>query len=102
MGCLNGQSTCSGSAGSNSLCIIALCCFSPGRAYEGYQDGGIPGMGWTIALLLAFFTCIVLHELGHSFTARRFGVGVRRILLMPIGGHGRIRRIPRASRARRS
>jgi Zn-dependent protease len=66
--------------------------------YEGYQDGGIPGMGWTIALLLAFFTCIVLHELGHSFTARRFGVGVRRILLMPIGGMAEFERIPREPR----
>lgn len=66
--------------------------------YAGYQEHGFTGMGWAIALLLAFFTCIVLHELGHSFTARRFGVGVRRILLMPIGGMAEFDQIPRVPR----
>lgn len=64
-------------------------------AWEGYSDAGIPGMFWGTALLLAIFTCVVLHELGHSFTARRFGVGVRRILLMPIGGMAEFDAIPR-------
>ena len=55
-------------------------------AYEGYEDTGIPGMLWSAATLIAFFTCVVLHELGHSFTGMRYGVHVHRILLMPIGG----------------
>lgn len=57
--------------------------------------GGWIGATWNISLVLAFFTCVVLHELGHSFTAMRFGVGVRRILLMPIGGMAEFDSIPR-------
>ena len=48
-----------------------------------------------MATLLVFFTCVVLHELGHSFTAMSFGIGVRRILLMPIGGMAEFDAIPR-------
>jgi Zn-dependent protease len=50
---------------------------------------------WNVAILLAFFTCVVLHEFGHSLTALRYGVGVRRILLMPIGGMAEFDSIPR-------
>ena len=64
-------------------------------AYQGYHDGGLAGAFWSTALILAIFTCVVLHELGHSLTARRFGVGVRRILLMPIGGMAEFDSIPR-------
>lgn len=70
--------------------------------WEGWQGDpqedvarGWEGMFWNIVMLLAFFTCVVLHELGHSFTAMHFGVGVRRILLMPIGGMAEFDRIPR-------
>jgi Zn-dependent protease len=44
------------------------------------------------------FGCVVLHELGHSLTARRFGIGVPRILLLPIGGMAEFDRIPRDPR----
>ena len=64
-------------------------------AYEGWQDGGWVPLLWSVGILVAFFTCVVLHELGHSFTAMKFGVGVRRILLMPIGGMAEFDAIPR-------
>jgi Zn-dependent protease len=64
-------------------------------AQRGWADGGWPGLLWSSATLLAFFTCVILHELGHSFTAMSFGVGVRRILLMPIGGMAEMDDIPR-------
>jgi len=64
-------------------------------AYDGWQAGGWVQLGWSVALLLVFFACVVLHELGHSFTAMHFGVGVRRILLMPIGGMAEFDAIPR-------
>jgi Zn-dependent protease len=64
-------------------------------AYEGWQDGGWEQLLWSVGILLAFFACVVLHELGHSFTAMSFGVGVRRILLMPIGGMAEFDAIPR-------
>lgn len=64
-------------------------------AVEGWMRAEWIGVFWNIATLLVFFTCVVLHEFGHSFTAMRFGVGVRRILLMPIGGMAEFDSIPR-------
>lgn len=64
-------------------------------AYEGFLDDGWTSLSWNVGTLLVFFTCVVLHELGHSLTALRFGVGVRRILLMPIGGMAEFDSIPR-------
>jgi Zn-dependent protease len=64
-------------------------------AQEGWGEAGWPGLLWSVATILAFFTCVVLHELGHSFTAMHFGIGVRRILLMPIGGMAEFDDIPR-------
>jgi Zn-dependent protease len=64
-------------------------------AYEGWQDGGLPGLVAEVCMTLAFFTCVILHELGHSFTAMHYGIGVRRILLMPIGGMAEFDSIPR-------
>jgi len=64
--------------------------------WEGWQDGGgWQGMLLSVSITILFFICVVLHELGHSLTARRFGVKVPRILLMPIGGMAEFDRIPR-------
>lgn len=71
--------------------VILLALF----AYDGWAQEGWVGMAWSLAMLLACFTCVVLHELGHSFTAMHFGIGVRRILLMPIGGMAEFDDIPR-------
>jgi Zn-dependent protease len=64
-------------------------------AKEGWDAERWNGVIWSTSTLVAFFTCVVLHELGHSFTALRFGIGVRRILLMPIGGMAEFDGIPR-------
>src|SRR5665213_777750 len=63
--------------------------------YDGWKDGGLLGLTWSLAVIILFFWCVVLHELGHSLTARRFGVRVPRILLLPIGGMAEFDRIPR-------
>lgn len=68
-------------------------------AWSGYSESGWSGAGMHLGLGVSFFICVILHELGHSLTARRYGVKVPRILLMPIGGMAEMDRIPRQPRA---
>jgi Zn-dependent protease len=63
--------------------------------YQGWLEGGTLGMAYSVALIILFFACVILHELGHSLTARRYGIQVPRILLLPIGGMAEMDRIPR-------
>ena len=44
--------------------------------------------------ICAVFVCVLIHEVGHSLIARRFGTQVRSITLLPIGGVAAMEEIP--------
>jgi Zn-dependent protease len=61
---------------------------------EGWIRGGWAESLWAVGLVMAVFGCVVLHELGHSLQVRRYGIDVRDIILLPIGGMARAEKIP--------
>lgn len=62
--------------------------------FSYYQSGGLSGAVQGVLLILILFACVLLHEFGHAFAARGFGIKTPDITLYAIGGVARLNRIP--------
>ena len=49
----------------------------------------------TAVLITLVFVTVVLHELSHSYIAKRYGIKIKRIVLIPIGGVSEMEEIPK-------
>jgi len=67
--------------------------------WSGFTEGGLSHGVGSVVFVLTVFGFVALHEVGHSLMARRHGVRVRDITLLPIGGVARLEHIPEDPRA---
>jgi Zn-dependent protease len=58
------------------------------------NEGGFGKAVLSVLFICAIFVCVVIHEVGHSLFARRFGKHPQSITLLPIGGIAAIEEIP--------
>lgn len=91
------------------LIILALLTMTLAGAFPGLMEAYYPGVAprqppwayWLMALLaaLAFFGCILLHELGHAAVARSRRMPIRGITLFLFGGVAELGDEPPSARA---
>jgi Zn-dependent protease/CBS domain-containing protein len=71
------------------LLVLALGAMQWGGAF------GVRGIVFGIVSTMLLFGCVLLHELGHSLVAKRYGIPVREITLWPFGGVAQLNARPK-------
>ena len=62
-------------------------------SFYGAQ-GGVSGTLKAALFFLLVFLCVLLHEFGHAFAAKAYGIRTVDITMLPIGGVARMERLP--------
>jgi Zn-dependent protease len=63
-------------------------------AAAGWRQGGAPVAIDLVVFVSLVFACVVLHEFGHAFAARRYGIRTSDVTLYPFGGIASLERMP--------
>ena len=64
---------------------------------NGLREPGFGGVIDEVTFVVLLFMSIYLHEMGHAFGARLFGIGTHDVTLTFFGGYARLSRQPRTT-----
>jgi len=70
--------------------LLLLFVFASAYSERGFNAGVMSAL-----FICAIFACVVIHEVGHSLIARRFGKEAKSITLLPIGGMATVEEMPK-------